>query len=423
MGLTSGSFGTLMFILAAAGIIAVVVVWPKAARQKPVTMLARVGMVGVSQLLVIAAFLVYLNSYFDFYASWSQLLGSGTAPVVRMAKATGQGQSGLVVTAAEAAPVPGGYLPKNAGRIPVAEGHGGTGLIGQAGRKNANYQQTGELLQVNITGQRSGIAAIKDFVYLPPEYFQPAYAHARFPAVLALTGYPGSSWSIVSRLQLPVEQSALEHAGKVRPAVIVMMNASVAMPRDTECTNVPAGLQVETFFAQDVPAAIEHAFRVQSGPSSWAAVGYSTGGYCAVKLAMLNPRQFPYAVSLAGYYKALQDRTTGDLYGNDVGYRDENNLYWRLQNLPAPPVSVLVTSSKIGERTYAPTVRFVSLVKPPMRAYTLYLPQGGHNFATWGRELPQALMWLSARLSPALPGAVGTVEPPNPGTATTNGAG
>jgi enterochelin esterase-like enzyme len=423
MGLTSGSFGTLMFLLAAAGIIAVVVLWPRAARQRPLTMLARVGMVGVSQLLVIAAFLVYLNSYFGFYASWSQLLGSGNAPVVRVAKATGPSQSGLVVTAAEAAPVPGGYVPKNAGHIPVAEGHGGQGLIGQGGGKLANLQQTGELLQVNITGQRSGIAVAKDFVYLPPQYFQPAYAHTKFPAVLALTGYPGSSWSIVSRLQLPAVQSALDRSGKVRPMVMVMMNASVAMPRDTECTNVPGGLQVETFFAQDVPAAIEHAFRVQSGPASWAALGYSTGGFCAVKLAMLNPREFPFAVSLAGYYLALQDHTTGDLYGNDLGYRDENNLDWRLQNLPAPPISVLVTSSKIGERTYAPTVRFVSLVRPPMQAYTLYLPQGGHNFVTWGRELPQALMWLSARLTPALPGARGTAGPPNPGTPTTSGAG
>lgn len=423
MGLTSGSFGTLMFILAAAGIIGVIVVWPRAARQRPLTMLARVGMVGVSQLLVIAAFLVYLNSYFGFYASWSQLLGSGNAPVVRVEKATGQNRSALVVAAAEPAPAPGVSVPKNAGHIPVAEGHGSTGLIGQVGGQAGNLQQTGELLQVNITGQHSGIAVVKDFVYLPPQYFQPAYARAKFPAVLALTGYPGSAWSVISRLQLPAEEEALVHADKASPAVIVMMDASVAMPRDTECTNVPAGLQVETFFAQDVPAAIEHAFRVQSGPGGWAALGYSTGGFCAVKLAMLNPRQFPYAVSLAGYYQALEDRTTGDLYGDDTGYRYENNLDWRLQNLPAPPISVLVTSSKIGERTYPGTVRFVSLAKPPMQAYTLYLPQGGHNFVTWGRELPQALMWLSARLSPALPAARGPAAPPNPGSPATNGGG
>lgn len=41
----------------------------------------------------------------------------------------------------------------------------------------------------------------------------------------------------------------------------------------------------------------------------------STGGYCAAKLAMTNPYQFPDAVSMAGYYVALRDGTTGSLYG------------------------------------------------------------------------------------------------------------
>jgi enterochelin esterase-like enzyme len=406
MGLTSGSFGTFMFCLAAAGIILVVKLWPLASRPRLLHMLVRVLMVGLSQLLVIAAFLVYLNSYFGFYGSWSQLLGSGTAPVVRVARSTDLVQSSLKVIGAEPAPAPGVPIPKTATRIPVADGHGDLG--GRTGTGSQALAQTGELLEVNITGEHSGIAVFNDFVYLPPQYFQPAYAHARFPVVLALTGYPGSSWSIVSRLRLPAEQESLVRAGKARPTVIVMMNASVAMPRDTECTNIPAGPQVETFFGEDVPAAIERSFRVQSGTGSWAALGYSTGGFCAVKLAMLNPRQFSLAVSLAGYYQALQDHTTGDLYGNSVGYQDENSPDWRLQHLPAPPISVLVASSKIGERTYPGTLHFVTLVKPPMQVYTLYLAQGGHNFVTWGRELPQSLMWLNARLTPAVPAGAPT---------------
>jgi enterochelin esterase-like enzyme len=403
MGLTSGSFGTLMFIVAAAGIALVVVFWPLAARPKPLAMLARVGMVAVSQLLVITAFLVYLNSYFGFYASWSQLLGSGTTPLVKVVRATGETASLLTITGAEPAPVPGVPVPKTTTHIPVAEGHDLAGLIGRGGTTQAGLEQTGELLEVNINGQHSGIAVVKDFIYLPPQYFQPAYARARFPVLLALAGYPGSSWSIVSRLKLPAEQEALVRAGKAKPAVIVMMNPSVAMPRDTECTNVPGGPQVETFFSEDVPEAIEHTFRVQSGPGGWAALGYSTGGFCAVKLAMLNPRVFTLAVSLAGYYQALQDRTTGDLYGDSKGYQDENSPDWRLQHLPAPPVSVLVASSRIGELTYGGTLHFVTLVKPPMQVFTLYLAQGGHNFGTWGRELPQSLAWLSMRLSPAVP--------------------
>ena len=68
---------------------------------------------------------------------------------------------------------------------------------------------------------------------------------------------------------------------------------------------------------------------------------------------------------------------------------------------------MLVTSSVLGERTYQGTLQFLRLVRPPMRAYSLFLPQGGHNFTTWGRELPQALEWLSARMPPAVPQASG----------------
>ena len=118
---------------------------------------------------------------------------------------------------------------------------------------------------------------------------------------------------------------------------------------------------------------------------------------------MMDPGQFSLAVSLAGYYTALEDDTTGNLYGSSDGYRSLNSPDWRLTHLPAPPVSVLVASSKIGEKTYPGTLQFLKLVKPPMRAYSLFLPQGGHNFVTWGRELPQSLEWLSARLRPAHP--------------------
>ncbi len=132
-------------------------------------------------------------------------------------------------------------------------------------------------------------------------------------------------------------------------------------------------------------------------------LGYSTGGYCAVKLAMLNPYQFGSAVSLAGYYVALRDGTTGNLYGGSQGYRHENDPGWRLRHLPAPPVSVLVASSRVGEETYPGTLAFLRLVRPPMRAYSLFLPQGGHNFRTWQRELPQSLAWLGQRLTPPRP--------------------
>jgi len=71
--------------------------------------------------------------------------------------------------------------------------------------------------------------------------------------------------------------------------------------------------------------------------------------------------------------------------------------------VPAPPVSLLVTSSRIGEKTYPGTMAFLRLIHPPMQGYSLLLAQGGHNFGTWQRELPQSLAWLGRRLRPAVP--------------------
>ena len=403
MGLTSGAFGVLMFALAVAGIAATVWFWPRAAGHRLWHLGARVGMIIGSEVLVIAAFLVLLNGYFSFYASWSQLLGSGTTLTTGTTK-TASAQEPLVsVVKAEPLPPPGTPMRTVPSLPAVAAGPHAIELVGQKSGGGKKLAETGELLGVTINGTHTGIAESADYVYLPPQYFQPAYAHAKFPAVLVLTGYPGSSWSIVKRLKLPATYTTLAAQHKVLPAIYVMMNVSVAMPRDTECTNVPAGPQVQTFFTQDVPDAMERTFRVESGPSAWGVLGYSTGGYCAVKFAMMDPGQFSLAVSLAGYYTALEDDTTGNLYGSSDGYRSLNSPDWRLTHLPAPPISVLVASSKIGEKTYPGTLQFLKLVRPPMRAYSLFLPQGGHNFVTWGRELPQSLEWLSARLRPAIP--------------------
>ena len=67
---------------------------------------------------------------------------------------------------------------------------------------------------------------------------------------------------------------------------------------------------------------------------------------------------------------------------------------------------MLLTSSRVGESDYQPTLKFLSMIRPPMHGYGLILPVGGHNFRTWKREIGQALDWLSQRLA-----AGGTADP------------
>jgi enterochelin esterase-like enzyme len=323
--------------------------------------LARTGLLAACQVFLLLALLAMGNAYFVFYGSWSDLLG--------LRAADGHVTAGL------------DRRPLVRIRDPFVEQH-------------AMPERDGRLEAVLIRGARSGVTA-RAYVYLPPEYLRDP--RGRFAVNIAFTGYPGNAQNLITRLRLPQTAAQEIEAGRLRPTIFVMTRPTVAPPRDTECTDVPHGPAAETFFAQDLPAALRTAYRVMPGPAGWSTLGDSTGGYCAVKLAMRHSDRFGAAVSLSGYYRAISDFTTGDLYGGSSAYRNENDLEWRLRHRPAPPVDVLVATSRVGERDYGQTLRFLSLVRPPMRAASIMLPVGGHRFSVWGRELVPALRWLDKR--------------------------
>lgn len=336
---------------------------------------ARAGMLAACQLCLVLALLAIGNAYFAFYGSWGDLFGVSSV-------------SSLGADAPDAPAIRGAAAGRGDGRSVVA-------VRDSFVRQHRLPDGEGRLEAVTIRGARSGITA-RAYVYLPPQYFQ--RRTARFPVALALTGYPGNAQNLITRLRLPQTAATEIGAGRLKPMIFVMMRPMVTPPRDTECTDVPAGPQAETFFATDLPTAIRAVYRTVPGPGGWSALGDSTGGYCALKIAMRHSDRFGAAISLSGYYNAVHDFTTGDLYGGSAAYRNENDLIWRLRHLPPPPVDVLVTTSRVGENDYKQTLRFVAMVHAPMRAASITLPTGGHHFSVWNRELIPALHWLSMRL-------------------------
>lgn len=267
----------------------------------------------------------------------------------------------------------------------------------------AQWASRGKLETVTMTGASSRLTS-HAFIYLPPEYFQAAYRHTSFPAAEVFTGFPGNDSNLVGALNYPGVLRDQVAQGHAKPMILVMMRPSVTFPRDTECTDVPGGPQSLTFFAQDVPSAVGQHFRVQ--PAEWGSIGDSTGGYCAAKLSMTYPATFRAAVSLSGYYRALQDHTTGDLWGGSTVVRNLNDLRWRLQHQSAPATSLLVTISKEerGHLGYSDTQQFLRLVKSPLQVDSIITPHGGHNFRAWGALLPRSLDWLSHKLqTPKVP--------------------
>lgn len=372
MSLTGLPLQVLLVIVMVLAIGAAIRYAPRVAGRRTAHVLARLGIVLGCQLCVVLAALDLVNSSFDFYGSWGDLVGTGSSV------------SGLTAHPADG---------------PSAEPAGPTAPV-TADPTAPKYRLAagqGRIDSVLIHGVRTAINE-PAYVYLPPQYLARAGQALRFPVTVAFTGYPGNAANLITHLQLPQEVAKEIAAGRMPPTIVVMLRPSVAPPRDTECTDIPHGPQAETFFAEDVPAALAAVYRISDKASGWSTMGDSTGGYCAVKLAMRHSDRYSAAVSLAGYYHALQDFTTGNLYGHSRPYREENDLLWRLQHRPPPPVSLLLTTSRVGEKDYRQTREFLALARPPTHVASITLPFGGHHFSTWQRELPSALRWLGAHL-------------------------
>ncbi|MFF4478468.1 alpha/beta hydrolase [Streptomyces sp. NPDC001520] len=373
MGLTSNNLVIAAVVAALLLFAATIWLWPRLSGRGVAPVLGRVGMLLGTQLTVFAAVGLFANQSFGFYGSWSDLFGT-------------QDEPGVVVDH----DTPGT-------RVRVTETRH---LAGDGGR---SPKVAGRVEKVNIQGPVSGIAS-PAYIYLPPEYFRPEYSRRTFPAALVLTGYPGTTESLINGMKYPQNSHKLVKAGRMQPLVLVMMRPTVASPRDTECVDVPDGPRTETFFTKDVPKAVADHYRVGQRARNWGVIGNSTGGYCALKMAMRHPDAFSAAAGLSPSYKAPIDSTTGDLFGGSKRLERENDLMWRLSHKPAPPVSLLVSSSEHGEQNYRDTVRFVNKVKRlnrrggPTRISSIILGNGGHNFNTWKREVPAALEWLGGRL-------------------------
>jgi Putative esterase len=320
VGVRSGPFLILAIALAIALPVGLIWFWSRFAGPGIGWILARTGLFVLAQASVVFALLVAVNSYFVFYSSWSDLFGTihdGGVRIESNSKPQGAQQ---------------GYALAR------------TVITGGSTKTEAD----GRLESIDIQGLRSGLSERAD-VYLPPQYFQAAFAKRRFPVVLDLTASPAQA-----EQSLPGLVRGEISAKRIQPTLFVMMRPATDDAPSADCNNVPGGKKAETFFAGDVPAALALTYRVPTGVHGWGLFGDATGGYCALKLAMMNSDRFGAAASMAAAFQPAPGS-----YGKVAKYADDQNLIWRLKNLPAPPVATLVPAG-------AGSTAFVKLVRSPM---------------------------------------------------------
>jgi enterochelin esterase-like enzyme len=326
-----------------------------------------------------------VNKFYDYYQTWGGMVND----------LTGQGVSSIPKYAAAGAGT-NKQFDKSIGRV--------TSLAEDA--------QVGYLFQTSVVGVRSHL--IRDvYVYLPPQYFQKAYRHYKFPVIELLHGSPGSpqAWVDVMGV-IPTFLNLLE-THPADTAVLVMPDTDGGQQYGLQCLNNPRGIQDMTFVALDVPAAIARVARVQPPGRAWGMAGYSEGGYCAANIALQDPAGYGAVGVLSGYFAPVRSSVpAGNKPGGKpqrvnvfLGYPDLQFINTPRAYITRVPINDVLPAFwlAVGARDkpdFIAAANFKQLLQTRVANVPfVVVPGGGHQGSVWRAALAPMLGWMTPQLA------------------------
>jgi len=384
--------GTGFFLLLLVVFVALIV-WVAVAKQ----LVFRVLAACLAFIPAMAFGIASVNKFYDYYQTWGGMISD----------LTGQG-AGTIPKYAAAGAGSNKQFDKDIGRV----------------TSTAEDAQVGYLFQTTITGPHSHLAR-NVYVYLPPQYFQKAYAHYKFPVIELLHGSPGTPETWVSVLDvIPTFLNVLE-AHPSDAAVLVMPDTDGGQQYGLQCLNNPGGIQDMTFVAEDVPDYIARLVRVQPPGRAWGVAGYSEGGYCAANIALQEPDRYGAAGVMSGYFAPIASRVpTGNKPG---GKPYTTNVFaghpaQQLVNTPSAYISNLSLSVQLPAFWFAAGAQDTAdvsaattfrqqletreqlqsreLLQPkPSAIPFLIVPGAGHQGSVWRAALGPMLAWMAPPLA------------------------
>lgn len=367
MSLTGQALPWLLGLLAVVFFALLVLGWPHL-RRRWQRMLSRAVMVVLLNMTVLLLTGVYLNNEYEFYSSWGDLLGEQAAAALPHHT----GASAARAVKSELGPSPQSRISAPTQLPPLPS--------------------TGRLQRFRVSGQRSHVTNTV-LVYLPKGY-DPAKPR-RYPVLEGFHGYPGHA-GFYLHLSSDVDfLGVLDEAiaqRKLAESIVVLPEISMDGNVDTECVNDPHGQQTETWLAEDVPSWVMTHFRAQSARTSWATMGFSMGGWCAIELAALHPQTYSNAISWQGYFRPIFDPSNVPFAANsDLGQRYD---VLKLLHDNPPPIAIWSLASKPDNISYPTSSEALKSVRAPTSLTSTLLATGGHRVGVWGPRISTAFAWL-----------------------------
>ncbi|MGA5099730.1 alpha/beta hydrolase [Streptomyces lavendulocolor] len=365
MSLTGTPFLVTAVVLAVIAVLLPLALWSRVRGPAVVRAATRLGMVGFAQLTAIVVVFVAVNNVNGLYDSWDDLLGTSD----HVESAIDLGPDGL-----------GGRRISDLPKVKQTFAPVDDPAMGPGVRRT--------VLKGGISGVRAEV-----YVWLPPQYDDPAYKDRKFPVVELLSGFPGSpkSWFVGMHANRQLEP--LMRNGTVEPFILVAPRSHLLGRTDTGCANVPGRINADTWLSADVRKMVTDNFRAAGTADGWAVAGFSSGAHCATKLAIAHPDRYRFGVSMSGYNDPAAEPSS--LTGKDPELRRAHNPVNMLRDAPVPPrVTLLLTGD--GGDGYQQGVALREVSKAPTRVDVQQV-YGGHRVSTWVREVPSVFQWLTTQ--------------------------
>lgn len=177
----------------------------------------------------------------------------------------------------------------------------------------------GVTVTVRIPDDRSHFKHRDELVYLPPAWFASTPPPA-LPTVMMIGGEfnTPTDWPRAGKAIDALDAFARTHDG--RSPVVVFVDSGGAFGIDTECVNGNRGNAADHLTREVVPYMVSD-FGVTADPSRWAVAGFSSGGTCAVDLAVMHPELFRSFIDISGDLgpnDGTREQTIDRLFGGSV---------------------------------------------------------------------------------------------------------
>ena len=321
-----------------------------------------------------------------------------------------------------------GYLPTVGSAWDRMAGRPLPGLIDRAGV--AALQRQGAtpdwktIVKVHTPDDASGFAHRDELVVLPPAWYT-STPPPRLPVVMMIGGEFGqpADWLYAGNAQQTINDFAAGHGGNA--PVLVFPDYSGAFSNDTECVNGTRGNAADHLTKDVVPYMIAN-FGVSADPADWGVVGWSSGGTCALTLAVTHPELFGAFVDIDGQFgpnAGTKQQTIARLFGGDADewaafdprtvivnhglYKDMSAWFsvsvdtptvYRLPANTEPPVSSDPTGAETSEDHAAVANQLCELASAHGIECAVAPNPGSHDFSSAASGFAAALPWLAGRV-------------------------